>query len=885
MLGAIEIMTSLFDDLIRITSKDTEDQVRRFSVRSFAEQLNWTPSYEFEGSFGIDMAGDHVVVEHGLSNSAVFSFIKSPHRASDLDQTQLRSLLSISYNNLVDWHVFVSQTDVRQINNLAKPTSDPLADQIFSLSSSDYFTRLNSDHLDDAFDTSSIRRSYQQCDDAVIQVISRWKSLLRSDYPSAKNHNISALFNALIFVRGCEDRGFETHSSERNLLKLISKTDSQTLNAQKLLSQALNDTGVNGDLGNYVELSRLEPFAELDRATAMNLCRDFYSPQSAPYDLNFALMSKHALSRIYERYVAILSNDEVDDDGQLHFINPVAVEAPQKKTGVVYTPQFVAGFFARYIRENTTPRSFRSLDTLDPACGSGIFLRTLLELQCNPQDPGVTKKSIQDLFAKTVGIDVDPNACEATRLSLALLHLVATDELPESLSVKNANAISEMLAGRVEQNKFGAIITNPPYIKLDHLADEDRLIIKEYLGDEFKGRLDAYLPFVKLCLESLQPSGLACFVLPQVFLNARNAESLRKTISNNFDVRCLIDLSAVSVFEGVGAYSILLIVQKRIEGYNAGVSAQIGLVSAFAGPALQACLDGRSIDTPYYRVFPVDQDFFESKNWTIISPTHLEIDKKLKLLPKISSYCNVQQGFVTGADGVFIRQVDEIDQSERAIYSGYLPDKKILRFDLPDTANSMVFYPYIDGELATEIQLQQMFPETWQYLNSNREKLSRRRRSPTTPWWKPERPRSPDRILRPKIVCPHLMLTPRFAVDNTGKYAVSRTPFIVAKEQSGETVLLNFFCAILNSPVAAWFLRTYAPKYQNGYNRIEVNLLKSMPVPELSNVDANIFERIDEIVNNIAKSANPSELQNKLDDIVLDLYGLGSGQRDALLGL
>lgn len=125
---------------------------------------------------------------------------------------------------------------------------------------------------------------------------------------------------------------------------------------------------------------------------------------------------------------------------QLHFINPTPVEEPPSRTGSVYTPQFIAGFFSRYIRDNTTPRTFRNLRSIDPACGSGIFLRTLLELQCNPTVPGTTAATIGNAFAQTEGIDRDPNACEATRLSLALLHLVATGTLPDHLSIRAADA-------------------------------------------------------------------------------------------------------------------------------------------------------------------------------------------------------------------------------------------------------------------------------------------------------------------------------------------------------------------------------------------------------------------------------------------------------------
>jgi len=183
-----------------------------------------------------------------------------------------------------------------------------------------------------------------------------------------------------------------------------------------------------------------------------------YAPRDAAYDFNFALMSKHALSRIYEKYVALLRPEE-DHEGakrQLSFMAAVPSESAPLKAGAVYTPQFIAGFFARYIRDNVTPRRLRSLRTIDPACGSGIFLRTLLELQCDPIVQGTTPTSIRQAFSQIFGIDKDPNACEATRLSLALLHLVATGKLPQSweLRVSNEDAIKAALEGRLEPGSW-----------------------------------------------------------------------------------------------------------------------------------------------------------------------------------------------------------------------------------------------------------------------------------------------------------------------------------------------------------------------------------------------------------------------------------------------
>lgn len=886
-------MASAYEDLMRIVDAGTTPEQRVVAMRGFAEQLHWTPSYEVQGSFGVDVISSHLVVEHGLDNSATISFLRAPYRAGELDAAQLRALLAVSYNNLVEWHLFVSQSDVRRINNLADPSRGSDADRIDLLTRSDFERHLSATDLDRLFSTDGFRRSRRACDEALLQVVSRWKRMLKADYAEVENQNLSALFNALIFVRGCEDRDLDRPSgSTRVLLRALSEQVGETLNVSILLADALKRTGVESELSEFVSTEALQPFRSIDRTTAVNLFRDLYAPRDAAYDFNFALMSKHALSRIYEKYVALLRADE-DGNGskrQMSFVATVPSESIPLKAGAVYTPQFIAGFFARYIRDNVTPRRLRSLRTIDPACGSGIFLRTLLELQCDPIVQGTTPSSIRQAFSQTFGIDNDPNACEATRLSLALLYLVAIGQLPKSLElhVMNEDAIRAALDSRLNPGSFGAVITNPPYRKLDHLSADERETYRQYLGGKDVGRVDAYVPFVKLCLELAEVDGFVCLVLPQVFLTASNAGPLRKAIADEFDVRCLVDLSAVPVFEGVGAYSILLVLQRRALGARGGdARAHIAQISEFAGAALQACLDGRTVETPYYSVYPVTQHYFHSKQWILVSPAQMRVDDRLRELPRLSSFLEVTQGFVTGADDVFIMDKNAIHKAEGGIYVDYLPDRQILRYRLPQELEQAVFYPYENGELLNEDALATRYPQTWAHLKQHRRKLSARKSvlAGTVPWWRPERPREPSVLLRPKIVCPHLMLTPRFAVDEKGSRAVSHSPFMIANEddRGEESTLLSFLCAVLNSSVCNWHLRTYAPKYGRGYNRLEVTLLKAVPVPDFARISASALSTIVDCVRRLSRPRVEKHLDDEIDAMVAELYGFTAKERREIL--
>lgn len=883
-------MQSAYNNLARIADAATTPDQRVMAMRSFAQELDWVPSYEVKGTFGVSSIAGHLIVEHGLENAAAISFLKAPFRSAELGSEQLKALLSVSYNNLVEWHLFISGSDARWINNLADRTNAPDADRIVVLDSSDLSKAVASTKLDELDRTRPLRRSIRSCDDALLEVISRWKRLLKADYPQIENRNISALFNALIFVRGCEDRNLDQTPGEgKILLQAVSEQHTDHVDVLGVLREGLARTGIANELGEFVQEAALAPFSALDRATAYNLFRELYAPRDATYAFNFALMSKHALSRIYEKYVALLGpNESAETAAQTTMINPVPTEILRHKSGAVYTPQFVAGFFARFLRDNLTPKSFRELRSIDPACGSGLFLRNLLELQCDPFAQGITPPTIRSAFSRTEGIDRDINACEATRLSLTMLHLIATGSLPSSndLHIVNSDAIAEVMNGNLMPRAFGAIMSNPPYIKLDHLSADERDIYKSYLGHNYTGRLDAYIPFVRLCLELAKPDGIVCLVLPQTFLTASNASQLRKNISREFDIRCLVDLSAIPVFEHVGAYTILLVLQRRVSLETPRPLAYIGQVSEAVGAALQACLDSRTIKNEYYSVFPADQATFCAKNWTLVSPEQLRVDERLRSLPKLSDFMMVAQGFVTGADSIFIRARDDIPPSEETIYADYLPDRQIGRYSLPRKTERMVFFPYEGTKQLSEHEISSRYPITWRYLSSNRDALQSRRSVTQSgvPWWKPVRSREPSTILRPKIVCPHLMLTPRFAVNPSGKFTVSHSPFVYCKEEGEEQTLIKFFCAVLNSTVCNWYLRTYSPKYGRGYNRLEVSLLNSVPVPDLSAVNSITLSTIIDSVDQLSKRYDP-RVDETLDSVVCGLYGFTPTEQRELLGL
>jgi hypothetical protein len=244
-------------------------------------------------------------------------------------------------------------------------------------------------------------------DDALIKTISDWKRSLAAELgQELPIRSLSALFNGILFVRALED---QRRRLAPNLEQVVLDTwiTNPTTLARLLRSVA----------GRFVEQiptylldeRALRAFDGLDRDTVRVLLSDFYANRYAPYRYDFSVISQHALSRIYEHYVSLLRDIPTS---QLSLLPALPIETTQQRAGAVYTPQFVARFFARYLREQIPLFAFRRLQAIDPACGSGIFLRTLLELQCDPALEQAHRDGLREAFQRAHGLDVDENAAK-----------------------------------------------------------------------------------------------------------------------------------------------------------------------------------------------------------------------------------------------------------------------------------------------------------------------------------------------------------------------------------------------------------------------------------------------------------------------------------------
>ena len=140
-------------------------------------------------------------------------------------------------------------------------------------------------------------------------------------------------------------------------------------------------------------------------------------------------------------------------------------------------------------------------------------------------------------------------------------------------------------------------------------------------------------------------------------------------------------------------------------------------------------------------------------------------------MPFLDEFLRVPQGVITGADDVFVLDNRAVPEDEPSLFIPLLRDREMQPYTVPRRTSQSVFFPYFEGTKITEKMLRSDFRKTWEYLLSHRKRLedrkalARYRRA----WWEPMWPREPNTLLRAKIVVPHLVIMPRFALDARGR--------------------------------------------------------------------------------------------------------------------
>lgn len=387
------------------------------------------------------------------------------------------------------------------------------------------------------------------------------------------------IINRLIFIKKVEAEGLE----ENKLEQLIRNKETDIYDGLKAVFAYYRNKYDSDIFGQPHQESEAEKIYIKDKTTK-ELLQVISYPSNSNREYNFAAIDSDVLGSIYENYLAYIQKG----------IKLVGGNDKRKSQGIYYTPKFIVD----YITINTlgallgTSRNnkVKELKILDPACGSGSFLISviaLLDRYYSKYHKGYNDLSSKDkliLIKNNIcGVDLDERAVSIAELNVYLKLLShksqnsiknPIDLLPElRTNIKVGNSLiddgsvagdkafgwEEKFKNITESGGFDVIVGNPPYGIT--FSDSDKKYIKEkYISAS--GNYDSYHYFIEKSIKLLKDGGFLGFITPDTWLTNVYTEKLRNLILESCKILQIVRLPQ-NVFSEANVDTCIIVLQKK----------------------------------------------------------------------------------------------------------------------------------------------------------------------------------------------------------------------------------------------------------------------------------------------------------------------------------
>lgn len=581
------------------------------------------------------------------------------------------------------------------------------------------------------------------------------------------------------------------------------------------------------------------------------------------------LLFRHASTDLYQE-----AHLELERDPQSYFAGIAPTTPPRgiAPKDVRLTPPNLARILVEQALQAFGALS-ENLVVLDPACGSGVFLQQCLRELVEQQFTG--KLSLH-------GYDISPISSCISKFCLGgPIREALGPQLDVDVNVRTENALT--LDPWVDAD---LILMNPPFVSRDSLTSGELDQVKSVLGDELAaGRVDMAMAFIWKAILCLRDGGVLATVLPAGLLESESGEAWRSAIARTCEVHLLGRFEGYKYFSTSMVETAFAVFRKRPERV-AVIEPAVSVLVAQEGREdaairflrlTQHQIRKRIMGVEFYQAQPSE---VLTERWTPVRKTQYLLRKWAQdcSLPRVTQLFNVHQGVRTRYKPAFVLKVDAYERlpdDEKRMFRPAAGQRSVLDGRL--FPREYVFFPYDDAGLLiqTESELQERVPVYVKtVLNRYRAKLGKGQ------WWALVRPGTWQYRREQKLLSKTYGTAGDFAFDANGDYAVVQgcawlwkgadpPPFV-------QTPLPLAFLAVLNSNVFAVLLEVFCRRVQGGQFELANKFVKSIPLPDLSQVDPTMTSIIGELARfgDIIHNRGLRAIDDGLDAVVARAYGL-----------
>lgn len=547
---------------------------------------------------------------------------------------------------------------------------------------------------------------------------------------------------------------------------------------------------------------------------------------------------------------------------------PPRTSADVKRHGKHYTPELLATFLAQRVIGQIAAQSAGRGDLpilrfLDPACGDGELLFAVHR---------VATHLLPGARLTLIGYDLDHEAISVAQSR--------ADELGVAVELHQGDFLQ--VRRDIPRGTFDAVITNPPYVRTQHLGQSTAQMLATEFG--LTGRIDLTHPFVTVIPPLLRNEGVLGLLCSNRFLTTKSGTNVRKVLQTSLDPVELYDLGDTKLFTAAVLPAIVIALNRHtrkttdctfISTYETDAEVAVGATATLydalvAGRDDVIAHDGRIVTV---RSGTLMRAASTDEPWRL---AHSSSDAWLQKVESatwrtFSEVAKIRVGIKTTADRVFISDnwQTTTPKPEDELLRPLITHDNLTPWRISEQLSTRVLYPYdISIEKRTLLDMER-FPSAMAYFESHGERLKGRKYvvDGGREWFEIWVPQKPSMWTVPKIVFPDISVDARFTLDRSGA-VVNGDCYWISLADIGNEDIAYLMLAVANSKLGLRFYdEVCGNKLYSGRRRWMTQYVGRLPLPDpVTPKVRQLISATRELVDS-AGSVDPKRMQS-LDELV-----------------
>lgn len=501
----------------------------------------------------------------------------------------------------------------------------------------------------------------------------------------------------------------------------------------------------------------------------------------------------------------------------------------RKKFAQFFTPEPVAQLMVDWVLQ--TPNLTK---LLEPAFGLGIFSRLIL-------------KNKEDVNIKA--FDIDEN-----------IFNIAKQNFDDK---NNINYFLEDYLFNDWNNKYDAIICNPPYFKFHDYENKETLEeVKTRLKIDLSGFTNIYTLFLLKSICQLKENGRIAYIVPSEFLNANYGQLIKKHLleTNTLKEIIIFDFKE-NVFDDALTTSAILLLEKS--NSNTVLFSKIS--------CLKELQNYPNIAKLKYQLKDLNPNIKWRKYYT------KQVSDKYKNLIPFREVARVMRGIATGANDYFKfnREKTKIFNIPKECLlpcitaSKYVSTPFFTKKDFQDLEKNNKYIYLIDAcANDTDVNIQN-------YIEVGKEQFIHKRylTSKRTPWFSLE-----NRLPAPIWVGVFNRNGLKFIRNEANIHNLTTFHCIYPNQNLSNTISIDLLFAYLLTDIAKQILDDNRREYGGGLRKFEPNDLNNSMMLDLSKLDKETESKIMNLYLNyrisVINQSPDEQLINEINAIMLEKYSI-----------